>query len=191
MTTIIIAISLLFAWYVYKRRKDGQLYRMWLHFNKGEEFKRTLCMGIYYRFMKQQEGEKVSSSFIRQTPLEFEVFAAQIIEKVYGGICSVTSASGDFGVDIEHRVNGKIFYGQCKVYCTDLPFNSIALIHSNMVKHGAEGGYIITTSAFSANAKKYAQGLNIELIDGPRIAELYMKSLETEQSPQYVASPVN
>jgi len=39
------------SWYVYKRTKDHHLYQLIARFNKDEEFKRTLAMGLYYRFI--------------------------------------------------------------------------------------------------------------------------------------------
>lgn len=190
-TFFIVAFSLYFIWYVYKRKKDAHLYQIISRFNKDEEFKRTLAMGLYYRFMKPQENEKCSSVFIRQTPTEFEIFVADIFEKYYGGSTYVTSGSGDYGVDFEHQVNGELFFGQVKCYCKDLPFNAVALIHSNMIKHGAKGGYVVSTGSFSVNARKYAEGLNIELIDGTRLAEMYMESIESQPLPQYALNPAN
>lgn len=35
--------------------------------------------------------------------------------------------------------------------------------HSNLVKKGAEGGYVITTGSFTSFARVYAEGLTIEL----------------------------
>ncbi|TCW53670.1 hypothetical protein EC917_11090 [Bacillus thuringiensis] len=99
---LILAGILYISWYVYKRRKDHHLYQLIARFNKDEEFKRTLAMGLYYRFMKPLESEKFSSVFIRQTPLEFEAFVADVFEKYYGGSAFVTVATGDYGVDFEY-----------------------------------------------------------------------------------------
>ncbi|MFC5775167.1 restriction endonuclease [Ectobacillus antri] len=190
MTYIVLLALLFVAYKIWSRRKDGQLYRMYLQFNRSEDYRKTLAMGIYYRFKKAVENETVSRVFIRQNPLQFETFCADLLERVYGGSCTVTTASGDYGVDFEHRVNGELWLGQCKVYCGDMPFNAIALIHSNMVKRGAAGGYIITTGSYTEPARAYAAGLNIKLLSGPDIADLYMQSFDHETAPVYEKSLV-
>ncbi|AYF06479.1 MULTISPECIES: restriction endonuclease [Bacillus] len=188
---LVIAGILYISWYVYKRRKDHHLYQLIARFNKDEEFKRTLAMGLYYRFMKPLENEKCSSVFIRQTPLEFEAFVADVIEKYYGGSAFVTVATGDYGVDFEHTVNGDLYLGQVKCLCSDMSYKAIALVHSNIAKREAKGGYVVSTGGFSKNAKKYGEELNIQLIDGSRLAEMYMESIEGQPLPQYALNPAS
>jgi restriction system protein len=43
---------------------------------------------------------------------------------------------------------------------------AIAILHSNIIKQGLQGGYVITTGDFTKNALRYAEELNIELING-------------------------
>lgn len=144
--------------------------------------RKTLAMGLYYRFHKTKENETDCSSslFIRQDPLEFEHFVADVMGKLYGGSVYVSQASGDYGIDIEHEREDGMYYGQVKCYKDDLDFSPIAKIHSNMEKHNAVGGFVVTTSDFSERAKKYAQGLNIQLINGEDFVDLWMESLELE-----------
>lgn len=140
--------------------------------------KNTLAMGLYARFCSNEElkSDGWSSIFIDNNPLEFEHFVASIIETVRGGSTYVTPSSGDFGVDFEHSTND-VYLGQVKCYKSDLSYEPIALVHSNMVKRNAIGGYVITTGSFSDNAYHYARNLNIELIDGVKLVELWMNSV--------------
>ncbi|MBP3962610.1 restriction endonuclease [Paenibacillus lignilyticus] len=64
--------------------------------------------------------------------------------------------------------------------CYNYPvgFEPIAIIHSQMIKQKAAGGYVVTTSSFTQNAVDYAKGLNIELIGGQNLVELWIDSLE-------------
>lgn len=50
-----------------------------------------------------------------------------------------------------------------------------------MVKLGAKAGYVITTSSFTPTARDYAEGLDIELIDGVKLVELWLTSLENAE----------
>lgn len=50
-----------------------------------------------------------------------------------------------------------------------------------MIKQNAKGGYVITTSAFTKAAKQYAEGLDIELVDGVRLVELWLDGVEKDE----------
>lgn len=164
------------------------------HIDSSEEMKKTLAMGLYLRFKKEnaEKPPNYSSLYIKQNPLIFESFVAKVIEKAKGGSTWVSPSSGDFGVDFEHTTDEGMFLGQVKCYQGDLPFDPIALIHSNMIKTGAKGGYVITTGSFTSAARKYAEGLKIELIDGVKLVELWLEGLENAEQeikqviPEYV-----
>ncbi len=49
-----------------------------------------------------------------------------------------------------------------------------------MVKQNAMGGYVITTGTLKA-AKQYAEGLDIELIDGMRLVELWLDGVKKDE----------
>jgi restriction system protein len=182
---ILIAIFLaaaVFHFYITRRKNNYKTALLAHHIDTSEEMKRTLAMGLYLRFKKEDPNDpnsgKYSGIYIKQDPLTFESFVADVFKRSKGGTTWVSLASGDFGVDFEHDTRRGKFLGQVKCYKGDLPFEPIALIHSNMVKQGAEGGYVITTGSFTPAAKSYAEGLNIELIDGVNLVELWLAGLE-------------
>lgn len=142
------------------------------------EMKRTLLNGLVARF-----GKSVSDTDGDETPLDFERFVAKLWRMQYGGKTSVTRANADFGVDIEYREGEDLYLGQVKCYHPDnkVGYEPIAIIHSQMIKQGARGGFVVTTSDFTANAKKYAQGLGIELVNGPQLIELWAAALKAEK----------
>jgi restriction system protein len=177
---IAILLAVAFAHFQLTKRKNSYQTSMLIqHINSSEEIKKTLAMGLYLRFKKENQDNPpdYSSIYIKEDPLLFESFAADVIQKIRGGSIWVSPPSGDFGVDIEHTTEKGMFLGQIKCYQGDLPFDPIALIHSNMIKKGAVGGYVITTGSFTSAAREYADGLNIELIDGVKLIELWINGL--------------
>jgi restriction system protein len=99
----------------------------------------------------------------------------------YGGTATVTQSSGDYGVDIELTREDGLYLGQVKCYYYDLSYEPIALIHSQMAKQGAAGGFVVTTGSFTENALTYwhelkSQGVNIELIDGQTLVKYWVES---------------
>jgi restriction system protein len=67
------------------------------------EFKKTLALGIYQRFCKENEERKYSSQYLKHTPFDFEHFIADVLKHKYGEGVFVTKGSGDFGVDSVHE----------------------------------------------------------------------------------------
>lgn len=142
-----------------------------------EDMKETLRIGLYHRYKRDLEGDKV------ENPLLFEHFVAEIMTSVRGGSTYVTKGSGDYGVDIEEETDAGLYLGQVKCYSDQNPvsFDPIAIIHSQMVKQEAVGGYVITTGKFTSNAYNYAIGLNIDLIDGNQLVELWLQHLDSKR----------
>lgn len=183
LSILIIVVGNL-AYLYYKRHKElTNLKEINFELLKNnEEIKRTLAYGLYFRFNSSKTKEEYLSE-TSKTPSDFEDFVAKVLENYYGGTTYNRGGSGDFGVDIEHeRENDEIYLGQVKCYNPDnyLPFETIALIHSNMVKENAKGGFVVTTSGFTEDAKKYNFSLNIELIDGTKLVEYWISGLEKQ-----------
>jgi restriction system protein len=194
---ILVAVILAGAFVHFQLTKRNNNYQASLlahHINTSEEMKRTLAMGLYMRFksVNAENTPRYSSNYIKQDPIMFESFVADVIQKATGGTTWVTPSSGDFGVDFEHTTEKGLYLGQVKCEQGDISFNPIALVHSNMVKKGAKGGYVITTSSFTHAARQYAEELDIELIDGVRLVELWLSGLENAEEeikkllPQYI-----
>ncbi|MEF3352103.1 restriction endonuclease [Paenibacillus sp. GYB006] len=142
-----------------------------------EDMKETLRIGLYHRFKRDPEEEKA------ENPLLFEHFVAEIMTSVRGGSTYVTKGSNDYGVDIEEETDAGLYLGQVKCYndLKSVDFKPIAIIHSQMIKQGAVGGYVITTSKFTSNACNYANGLDIDLIDGNQLVELWLEHLDSKR----------
>lgn len=148
------------------------------------EMKRTLLNGLVTRFSRTDtDNDEIS--------LDFERFVAKLWRMHYGGKTSVTRANADFGVDIEYREGEDLYLGQVKCYSLEnkVDFEPLAVIHSQIVKQGAKGGFVVTTSDFTANAKKYAQGLELELVNGPQLIELWASALKTEKQNKQHPQP--
>ncbi|RED40876.1 restriction endonuclease [Paenibacillus sp. VMFN-D1] len=150
-----------------------------------DEMKETLKIGLYHRYKKEQGEDKDEGS------LEFEAFVAEMMEAVRGGRTYVTRASRNYGIDIEEHTDHGLYLGLA--VCTDdrnpVDYGPIAVVHSQMVKRGAVGGYVATTGEFTAGAYQYADELNIELYNGDRLVDLWMGSEEAQEEELTEFSP--
>lgn len=170
----------------FKKRGEREAALIARKIDSSLELKKTLAMGLYLRFnyprVKDANGhvqyEKGTELFMKQLPYDFEDFVASVYQKRFGGDVFVTNKSGDFGVDFEQVIDGELFLGQAKAFKHDVGYEPIAILHSNMIKQNAKGGYLITTAQFTDGAWEYAKDLNIQLIDGVALVENWLESLD-------------
>lgn len=167
-------IYLVFCIYKYNKRTTHLNEVINNMIRQDSDIKKTLLIGLYHQYNCNGKDEN---------PWDFERFTAKIMEKHYKGLSYVTAASNDFGVDIELKTNDGIYLGQVKCYDQDnkVGFEPIAIIHSQMIKQKAKRGFVVTTSQFTNSAKSYVEGLNIDLIDGMELIEIWAKSLQVDK----------
>ncbi|MDF0728466.1 restriction endonuclease [Cytobacillus sp. S13-E01] len=181
--SIVSAILLVLAAFdVIRRKKENDQLRSMItdSISTSSEIKKTLAMGLFYRFRKESSdisSQNLSSLFIKQSSTEFENFVGNVLEGYYGGIVYLSPPS-DYGVNIEHEREDGLFLGQVKCLEKDLGFESIAILHSQILKKKAKGGYIVTTGDFTNLARSYAEDLNIELIQGTQLVKYWIRGLE-------------
>ncbi|WP_078382001.1 restriction endonuclease [Sutcliffiella halmapala] len=174
MEYFIIVILLGLLIFLLKNRRSLREEEYYRQIIVKDEFKRTIALGLYQRFCKEVEEKKYSSTFLKNNPLEFEHFIADVFKHKYGLEAFVTKSSGDFGVDIEHGIGEDKVLGQVKCYREDMGYETIAILHSNMVKQNVSKGYVVSTAGFNENARSYAEGLDIDLINGMDLVEMWI-----------------
>jgi restriction system protein len=176
--SLAVLVSAFLGYYIFKYRKELNIVKGSVTdlLSTNDEMKKTLLVGLYHRYKKTEEEKE-------ENPLEFEHFVAQIMEGYFDSVTHVTGGSNDFGVDIEETREDGLYLGQVKCYAEHnlVGYEPIAIIHSQMIKQNAKGGYVVTSSSFTPNARKYIEGLNIKLIDGNQLIDYWAKSLEKKK----------
>jgi len=144
----------------------------------NNDMKNTLLSGLVSRFSSEESADNED-----EITMDFERFIAKIFRMHYGGKTSITRANGDYGVSIEHRRDEELHLGRviCCAQEKQIGFEPIATIHSQMVKQNASSGFVVTTSDFTSNAKKYAKDLEIELVNGSKLVDLWTSSLRSQK----------
>ncbi|MFZ2268089.1 MAG: restriction endonuclease [Azonexus sp.] len=116
---------------------------------------------------RQQERQQRLSYWKSLDPYDFEKQVAELFSDC-GFETRVTKKAGDNGVDVIATKNGKRYAIQCKRY-SDAPVGRpVCQQHLGVVVSGRySGGYIVTTSDFSAPAIEFgAKHQRIKLING-------------------------
>lgn len=78
-----------------------------------------------------------------------------------------TDKGPDGGIDLILRRDGEEHLVQCKHWrANKVGVNIVRELHGVMASRGAAGGFVVTAGEFTAAAKNYAHGRNIELVGG-------------------------
>ena len=122
--------------------------------------------------------------------IEFEEFITRLL-KAMGFRTQVTKASGDGGIDIvailDKPITGGRYLFQCKRFAAD------SLVGAPIVREfygavsadrKANKGILITTSGFTIQAKEFAAGVGIELIDGQGLSNLLTEYANPDDDQQ-------
>ncbi len=73
----------------------------------------------------------------------------------------------DGGTDLKLRKDGEVFLVQCKQWrAYKVSVHVVRELLGVMVAHGAAGGFVVTSGVFTKEAREFAKGSKIELLDG-------------------------
>ena len=102
-----------------------------------------------------------------------------------------TGGSGaDGGIDLKLIKNQEIFLVQCKQWrAYKVSVNIVRELLGAMTAQGAAGGFVVTSGVFTVEARAFAEGLNIELIDGTALAAMIDQACSADVSRPVMAVP--
>lgn len=104
---------------------------------------------------------------------EFEVLVGEAFRQKGFTVAETGGGGADGGVDLALRKQGEKFLVQCKQWrAYKVSVNTVRELYGVMAAQGATGGYVVTSGEFTPDAKEFADGRNIELIDGTRLFEM-------------------
>lgn len=117
---------------------------------------------------------------------EFELLVGEAF-RMRGYSVSETGGGGaDGGVDLELRKGGELFLVQCKQWrAYKVSVTVVRELYGVMAGRGAAGGFVVTSGVFTSDAKAFAEGRNIELMDGAALTAV----IERAKGVQPPATP--
>ena len=106
-------------------------------------------------------------------PAEFEEYVAQRVFNHRGYTVNNTRNTKDGGVDIQVIDRfGQTAVVQCKRYRGTVGESTVRDLYGTMIHFEASYAYLVTTGAISDEARRWAVGKPIELIDGRELVEI-------------------
>ncbi|SDZ18956.1 restriction system protein [Nitrosomonas sp. Nm33] len=132
--------------------------------------------GAFASFLKRRKrkdlvravGEGKAGNVLRDiTWRDFELLVGEAFRMHGFSIVETGGGGADDGIDLVLRKEGEFFLVQCKQRrAYKVSVNIVRELLGVMVAKGATGGFVVTSGVFTTEAKSFAKGRNIELLDG-------------------------
>lgn len=117
------------------------------------------------RLLSEAESRSTSAPLAGLTWREFEQLVGAHFERI-GYSVTFTPEGADGGVDVVARKGSEMFLVQCKQWrATQVGVSVVRELFGLIAARGASGGYVVSIGPFTADARSFAEGRNIELVD--------------------------
>ena len=124
------------------------------------------------------------SSLAKLTPSEFESYVAQQLFALHGYTVVNTPDTRDGGIDIVVvDGSGRRAIVQCKRYKGTVGASTVRDLYGTLMHSGADLGYLVAAGKISTEAREWAAGKPLVLIDGDTLVRLSRSEPEPLQTP--------
>ncbi len=136
------------------------------------------AMSAYGGYKRRALHEQVAASPDRSAlnDMSWQQFEALVGEAFRRKGYAVTETGGggaDGGIDLALKKDGESFLVQCKQWkATKVGVTTVRELYGVMAANGATGGFVVTSGVFTDEARAFAIGQNIELMDGQALHAL-------------------
>lgn len=113
---------------------------------------------------------------------EFEMLVGEAF-RCKGYSVVETGGSADGGVDLVLKKDGEKFLVQCKQWkAFKVGVTTIRELYGVMAAGGAAGGFVVTSGVFTQEAKAFAEGRNIGLVDDAKLMTMIKQVQQQSRS---------
>lgn len=104
---------------------------------------------------------------------EFEMLVGEVFRQRGFTVLETGGNGPDGGIDLILKKNNETHLVQCKQWkAFKVGVNIVRELFGVMAAKGAVSGFVVTSGVFTNEAKEFAAGRNIELIDGAKLTQL-------------------
>ena len=115
-------------------------------------------------------GAGSSDALGNMTWREFEMLVGEGFRLQGYEVTETGGGGADGGVDLVLRKDREKYLVQCKQWkAFKVGVTVVRELYGVMAAHGAAGGFVVTSGRFTDEAKAFADGRNIRLVDGPKL----------------------
>ena len=132
-------------------------------------FGRRKRLGLVNRVAEDHSGNVLRNMNWR----DFELLVGEAFRMRGFSVTETGGGGADGGVDLKLQRGHEVFLVQCKQWrAFKVSVNIVRELFGVMAAEGATGGFVVTSGVFTNDAKAFAKGRNIELIEGPALAAM-------------------
>ena len=104
---------------------------------------------------------------------DFELLVGEAFRRRGYSVTETGGGGADGGVDLQLARGGETFLVQCKHWkAYKVSVNVVRELYGVMAARGAAGGFVVSSGVFTAEARAFARGCNIDLIDGAALKRM-------------------
>ncbi|MEF8711475.1 MAG: restriction endonuclease [Candidatus Accumulibacter propinquus] len=112
-------------------------------------------------------GDKSGATLRALNWKDFELLVGEAFRMRGFSVVETGGGGSDGGIDLQLKKGSEVFLVQCKQWrAYKVSVNVVRELFGVMASQGATGGFVVTSGTFSADARSFVEGKNIELIDG-------------------------
>ncbi len=130
------------------------------------------AMSAYGRYKRRALHEQVAASPDRgalnnMSWQQFEALVGEAFRRKGYAVTETGGGGADGGIDLALKKEGETFLVQCKQWkATKVGVTTVRELYGVMAANGVTGGFVVTSGVFTDEARAFAIGQNIELMDG-------------------------
>ncbi len=122
---------------------------------------------------------------------EFEMLVGEAFRLQGFDVVESGGGGADGGVDLVLRKGSEKFLVQCKQWkAYKVGVDIVRALYGVMAATGATGGFVVTSGTFTVEAKAFADGLNVTLLDGQRLFGMIQQARQARASKKGNVEPI-
>lgn len=152
--------------------------------------------------MRNVQASKAAGVLDGMSWREFEMLVGEAFRLDGFRVAETGGAGPDGGVDLVLNKGGEAFVVQCKQWkALKVGVDVVRQLYGVMAARGATGGFVVTSGRFTDDARRFAEGRNLNLVDGDGLMRLIgrvrsrkesvVKSHATEANADRMAVPAS
>ena len=111
---------------------------------------------------------------------EFEMLVGEAFRLQGFSVAEIGGGGADGGVDLVLTRGSEKFLVQCKQWkAYKVGVDVVRELYGVMAAKGATGGFVVTSGSYTKDAKEFADGRNVKLLDGQRLFGLLNQAKES------------
>jgi restriction system protein len=136
------------------------------------------AMSAFGRYKRRALHEHVAGSPDRgalndMSWQQFEALVGEAFRRKGYAVTETGGGGADGGIDLALKKEGETFLVQCKQWkAYKVSVTTVRELYGVMAAEGATGGFVVTSGVFTDEARAFASGRNIELMDGKALHAL-------------------